>query len=368
LGATSYACQKNPFAQEVKVEKGVNDKGAKRRADYVFYVAPNFRDPRFFVEAKRPGVDLATKDNYFQAIRYGWNSQTPVVVLTNFYQTQLLDCRHKPHIDTALEGRLRLYTLDDLKDPEHFAELYYLLSREAVATGSLEHYAATLPKKRGKAVQLGLFKGGYQRMDRTFLSELDGYREVLARSFNRTNPGLDGSTLTEVTQRVLDRLIFVRFLEDKLIEPEYVVSNFGAKGTAWGDFVSTSRRLDGTYDGIVFKHHPLLDTPKFSVDDGVFADVCEQLAHVNSPYDFNAIPIHILGSIYERFLGNVIVVTPKGAKLEEKPEVRKSGGVYYTPEYIVRYLVKQTVGRCIEGKSPQQMAALKFCDIACGSG
>jgi type I restriction-modification system DNA methylase subunit len=360
--------QKNPFEQEVKVERGVKDKGAKRRADYAFYIAPNFRDPRFYAEAKRPGVDLATRDHYFQAIRYGWNSHTPLAVITNFYQLHLLDCRYKPDIDTALERRVKLYALEDLKEPEKFAELYYLLSREAVASGSLEKFSATLPKKRGKALQLGLFKGGYQRMDRTFLTELDGHREVLARSFNRTNPALDGNTLTEVTQRVLDRLIFIRFLEDKLIEPDYLVANFGFKGTAWGDFVTASRRLDAVYNGVVFKQHLLLDSAKFKVEDAVFSDVCEHLAHVNSPYDFNAVPIHILGSIYERFLGNVIVVTPKGAKLEEKPEVRKAGGVYYTPEYIVRYLSEQTVGRCIDGKSPQQMAGLRFCDIACGSG
>lgn len=363
-----HVLQKNPFEQEVKVERGVKEGGARRRADYAFYVAPNFRDPRFYVEAKRPSVELATKDNYFQAIRYGWNSQTPIVVLTNFYQTHLLDCCYKPDIDTALERRLRGYALNDLKTVEKFAELYYLLSREAVAAGSLEKYSAALPKKRGKSLQLTLFKGGYQRMDRTFLADLDGYREALARSFKETNLSLDGGTLTEVTQRVLDRLIFIRFLEDKLIESNHLVSNSGGKGTAWGDFVAASRHLDAIYNGIVFKQHPLLDTPKFSVDDAVFADVCEQLAHVNSPYDFNYIPIHILGSIYERFLGNVIVTTPKGAKLEEKPEVRKAGGVYYTPEYIVRYLVKWSVGRCIEGKSPQQMAVLRFCDLACGSG
>ena len=360
--------QKNPFAQEVKVERALTERGAKRRADYAFYVAPNFRDPRFYVEAKRPSVDLATKDHYFQAIRYGWNSQTPIVVLTNFHQTHLLDCRYKPDVDTALERRLKFYSAGDLSDPDKFAELYYLLSREAVAAGSLEQYSATLPKKRGKAVQLGLFKGGYQRMDRTFLQDLDSYRSVLARSFRHANPSLDGNTLTEVTQRVLDRLIFIRFLEDKLIEPDYLVSNFGGKGTAWGDFVATSHRLDAKYDGVVFKHHRLIDTQKFNSEGTVFADVCEELSHVNSPYDFNAIPIHILGSIYERFLGNVIVLTPKGIKIEEKPEVRKAGGVYYTPEYIVRFIVKQTVGRCVEGKSPQQMASLRFCDLSCGSG
>lgn len=54
--------------------------------------------------------------------------------------------------------------------------------------------------------------------------------------------------------------------------------------------------------------------------------------------------------------------------VEEKPEVRKAGGVYYTPEYIVRYIVSQTVGKLIEGKTPQEISKLHFADIACGSG
>ena len=104
------------------------------------------------------------------------------------------------------------------------------------------------------------------------------------------------------------------------------------------------------------------------MDDNAFADICEDLAHVNSPYDFNAIPIHILGSIYERFLGKVIVATDKRVRVEEKPEVRKAGGVYYTPEYIVRYIVANTVGKLIKGKTPDQIAEMRFADIACGSG
>ena len=62
------------------------------------------------------------------------------------------------------------------------------------------------------------------------------------------------------------------------------------------------------------------------------------------------------------------------AKVEEKPEVRKAGGVYYTPAYIVDYIVQQTVGRQIEGKSPGQLAGgkdkppFRVLDMACGSG
>lgn len=360
--------QKNPFEQEVHVERGVNMQGARKRADYAFYIAPNFRDVRLFVEAKKPAGDIATAQNYFQTIRYGWNAQTPVAVLTDFEQLQILDCRYKPDVDTALSHCIQKFHYSEYADHEKFAVIYHLFSREAVAAGSLDKFAAGLPKKRGKAVQRGLFKGGWQSIDEAFLEDLDGYRDVLARSFKNRNPQLDGDALTEITQRTIDRLVFIRFLEDKMIHPENLISEFGNKGTAWKDFIAASCKLDGIYNGIVFKQHTILDAPSFKVDDNEFADICKKLAHVNSPYDFNSIPIHILGSIYERFLGKVIVTTAKRATLEEKPEVRKAGGVYYTPEYIVRYIVENTVGKQIDGKTPAQIAEMRFADIACGSG
>lgn len=359
--------QTNPYEQEVKVEPPVSAAG-QRRADYAFHVAPNYRDVRFFVEAKKPHGDIATADNYFQTIRYGWNSETPLAVLTDFEQLHVLDCRYKPDIGTALKRYVARYHYTEYLDRKKFAEIYWLFSREAVADGSLEKRAKELPKPRGKAVQRGLFPGGYQSIDESFLKELDQYRTSLAHTFKNKNPMLDSETLTELAQRTLDRLVFLRFLEDKGIEPQRLVDKFGDKGTAWEDFIAASRRLDGIYNGIVFKQHDILDGGKFRVDDTAFADICESLAHINSPYDFDAIPIHILGSIYERFLGNVIVATDKRAKVEPKPEVRKAGGVYYTPEYIVRYIVENTVGKLIAGKTADQIAEMRFADIACGSG
>jgi type I restriction-modification system DNA methylase subunit len=358
----NHDTQKNPYEQEVKVERkehGVS----QRRADYAFYLAPNFRDVKFYIEAKKPHGEIATTDNYFQTIRYGWNSQTPVAALFDFEQFEIVDCRFKPDLETALQRNLKKFKYTEYSDREKFAEIYWLFSREAVANGALEKYAESLPKKRG-----AMLRGSYQSIDEAFLEELDAHRDALAHIFKNHNPKLDGDKLTEATQRTLDRLVFIRFLEDKLIEPQNLVARFGERGGAWGDFIAASRRLDGIYNGIVFKKNDILDTPTFKVDDGQFSGICKKLSHVNSAYDFNTIPIHILGSIYERFLGKVIVATDKRARVEEKPEVRKAGGVYYTPEYIVRYIVENTVGKLIEGKTPAQIAEMRFADIACGSG
>jgi type I restriction-modification system DNA methylase subunit len=358
----------NPFEQEVKVERGVSMGLAQRHADYAFHVAPRFQDPRFIVEAKKPFGELVTAENYFQTIRYGWNLQTPLAGLTDFEHFHLLDCRYKPDIDTAIDRCQEKWSLQDYFDREKFGRLYWLISREAIANGSLEKFAEALPRPRGKGAQRRLVRGAFQRIDESFLEKLDEYRVTLARVFKNRNPDLDSDTLTEATQRTLDRLVFMRFLEDKVIEPSHFVAKFGARGTAWQGFVAASRRLDAVYNGIVFKKHGILDAPDFRVDDDAFDDICKDLSHQNSPYDFNAIPIHILGSIYERFLGNIIVATDKRVRVEQKPEVRKAGGVYYTPDYIVRYIVENTVGKLIEEKTPDQISEMRFADIACGSG
>ena len=81
------------------------------------------------------------------------------------------------------------------------------------------------------------------------------------------------------------------------------------------------------------------------------------------------LPVEMLGQVYEQFLGKVIRLTAgHQAKIEEKPEVRKAGGVYYTPNYIVDYIVQNTVGRLLEGKTPSEAATLIRLDPACGSG
>ena len=98
-------------------------------------------------------------------------------------------------------------------------------------------------------------------------------------------------------------------------------------------------------------------------------EIIDNLYYPKSPYDFSVLPIEILGKVYERFLGKTIRLTASHqAKVEEKPEVRKAGGVYYTPEFIVNYIVENTIGRLIKGKTPKQIESIKVLDSACGSG
>ena len=374
--------QKNPYEQEVKVEKGVYVGKQQKRADYAFHLAPNFRDVKFYVEAKKPSRNLSNADDYFQSIRYGWNAGTQITFLTDFQEFHILDCRIKPDISSILNYKIKKYHYSDFLNEEKFSEIYWLLSREAVANNSLEKFAESLQKPKGKAILKGTHRGIYQSIDEAFLEELDEIRDSLAKAFKKANPHLESEPLTEMTQRLIDRLVFIRFLEDKQIEPDHYVSEFANSKTAWKDFRIASRKLDAKYNGVVFKKHTIDSDNFIAPDDKTFSLICEELAHVNSPYNFDIIPIHILGSIYERFLGKVVVATDKRVRIEEKPEVRKAGGVYYTPQYIVNYIVDNTVGKLIEGlpdglsadktgkarKTPKEISKMRFADISCGSG
>jgi adenine-specific DNA-methyltransferase len=363
--------QKNPFQQEVKIEKAQRQEGGlgQKRADYAFFLAPDFKQPQFFVEAKKPSRTLRkNRDDYFQTAKYGWNAGTGVSILTDFEEIVIVDCRFKPDFDTILETQIKYYNFKEFKDLEAFKEFYWIFSREALTAGNLVEYIRKLKKPKGSGKQLKIFGGKYQSIDDSFLSYIDQKRQELAIAFYKTNPLLDAYSLTEATQRTIDRLVFMRFLEDKIIEPENIVHSIATSANPWVKFVERTRFLDAKYNGIVFK--PLfIDDKKFGgADDDMFRQLCSELDHTNTPYDFNYIPIHILGSIYERFLGKVVTIADGRATIEEKPEIKKAGGVFYTPKFIVDYIIENTIGKLIEGKTPKQISLLAFADIACGSG
>jgi adenine-specific DNA-methyltransferase len=360
--------QLDPYRQEVKIEKSA--KGERGKADYAFSLSPFFHRVRFFVEAKRPQLDIATPDNCFQAIRYSWPRRVPIAVLTDFYHIHIIDSRFRPNIGTATARVVRTWNCSQFGERESFAEIYWLLSREAVAADSIERFADEhLPAQQVAVRQYSLFPNDTREFDEDFLAKLDEWREDLAVVFKRADVGLNGEQLTEAVQKTLDRLIMVRFLEDKLIEEQPIITRFGQRGKShWADFISASNRLDQIYNGIVFKAHPILESRNFTPEDTAFSQICDELTDEHSPYNFNAIPVEILGRIYERFLGKIVSEKRGKINIVEKESVRKAGGIYYTPDYIVAYMVEQSLGKLVAGKSANELLSLRVIDTSCGSG
>ncbi len=162
-------------------------------------------------------------------------------------------------------------------------------------------------------------------------------------------------------------MVFIRNLEDREIESDGTLfSHTKAKEAIYQHLIPLFRNLDSDYNGLLFKKH---FSEELLIDDKVIKDLIKQMCYPLSPYQFDEIEPEILGRIYEKFLGSKIRLTDgHSAKIEEKPEVRHAGGVYYTPQYIVDYIVQNTVGETIHGKNPEDISAITICDPACGSG
>jgi hypothetical protein len=110
--------------------------------------------------------------------------------------------------------------------------------------------------------------------------------------------------------------------------------------------------------------------------DKTLKPILQRLYWPDGPYDFRVLPPEILGQVYEQFLGKIIKLRPsRSITVEEKPEVRKAGGVYYTPSRVVEFIVTESIGPALAGKTPLSFIGssgkrnvLRICDPACGSG
>jgi len=341
--------------REVIVEKGEAE--TEGRPDYNFRLA---EQTKFFVEAKAPSEPLDSAKHILQAKGYAWNTkQVFFVILTDFEEFRFYDASIQPDERKPDEGLLlTLKYTDYLKNVEKLWEF----SKERVAAGSLD---AMLPRDR-RTQRLRI------PVDEAFLDEMTGWREDLARNIYKNNPDLTAKQLNEVVQRLLDRIVFIRIAEDRhIIEKRQLadaVEEWQARGGKFHLFDWLNdlfHKINEDFNGEIFKPH-LSETIK--IDSEVLARIIERLYPPKSPYRFDVIGVELLGSIYERYLGKTIRPTAKTVRVEEKPEVRKAGGVYYTPKYIVDYIVKNTVGKVIEGKTPKQIEKIRILDPACGSG
>lgn len=352
-----------------------------RRPDYIFRI-DGFS--RFVVEAKPPFVDVATdRDAIFQAKTYAWSAQIPFVVLTNFEQFRLFDATIKPYHAEPDRGVISDFDLRFEDYPTQWDVLIDTFSRDAVANASLEELLAKIKRvRKGRRIR-GIDRmlidiRGTEPVDRVFLKHLEDYRLRFARAlYEQNQPDFPeaktrhgAARLTEATQRLIDRLVFMRVCEDRNITPygelrEVVNSASQNQSDLYSELISRFRRFDEEYNGYLFKAH---FSELLSMPPELLADFIRSLYPPEGAYRFDAIGDDLLGIIYERFLGRVITVKRNHVEAEEKPEVRHAGGVYYTPRFVVDTIIRRVVAPKIEGKSPLEVLDVKILDPACGSG
>jgi hypothetical protein len=332
--------------KDVIHEDAIKVGGASKAPDYCFRIGGT---RKFFVEAKKPAVGLETDpEPAYQLRRYAWTSKLPLSILTDFEEFAVYDCRIPPKVaDRPSVARVFYATCDEYAD--HWDYIAGLFSKDAVLKGAFDKYAESTKRKKGTA-----------EVDAEFLKQIEAWRLALAQNLALRNPQLSVRDLNFAVQRTIDRLIFLRMCEDRGIEIYGGLQALLNGDHAYERLAVLFRQADDKYNSGLFyftaeagREPPDTLTLDLTLDDKVLKDIIKSLYYPESPYEFSVLPPEVLGQVYEQFLGKVIRLTAgHHAKVEEKPEVRKAGGVYYTPAYIVDYIVKNTVGKLLEERVP----------------
>jgi type I restriction-modification system DNA methylase subunit len=342
--------------REVIHEDRVKVSGATKAPDYSFRLVGGKR--LFFVEAKKPSVSVKEDiQPAYQVRRYGWSAKLPISIITDFEEFAVYDCTKKPKPnDKPAVARIKYLSFRDYI--KEFDFIWDTFSKEQVLKGSFDKFLLSDTNKKGTAT-----------VDKDFLESLDRWRTYLAVNISWKNRTLDEDEINFVVQQTIDRIIFLRIAEDRSVEPYGNLKNAVKQGNLYQNLFDLFQRADEKYNSGLFDIKKDKISRNVVIENKIIRTIINELYYPECPYEFSVLSVEILGSAYEQFLGKVIRITPAHhAKIEEKPEVRKAGGVYYTPQYIVDYIVKNTVGKLIEGKTPKEISKIKILDPACGSG
>jgi type I restriction-modification system DNA methylase subunit len=348
--------------KDVIHEDAVKVSGITKAPDYSFRIGGQ---RKFFVEAKQPSINIKEAPApAFQVRRYAWSAKLPLSIVTDFDEFAVYDCRIKPdQADRSDKARIKYYTYKQYT--EKWDEIASVFSKDAILKGSFDKYAESNKAKRGTA-----------EVDSAFLAEIESWRESLARNIALRNT-LSVRELNDSVQRIIDRIIFLRIAEDRGIEDYGALRGICNGNNTYGRLQELFDKADDRYNSGLFHFRPEKGeteppdrlTPNLIIDDKPLKDILKTLYYPDSPYEFAVLPADILGQVYEQFLGKVIRLTSDHrAVVEDKPEVKKAGGVFYTPTYIVDYIVQNTVGKLLEDKTPKKAESLRILDPACGSG
>ncbi len=358
---------KGGFAEaykDVVHEDSIKIAGSSKAPDYAFRVGGT---RKFFVETKAPNVGIKTDAlAAYQLRRYGWSAKLPLSILTDFTGFAVYDCRIKPvQGDKVSKGRLLYIGFEDYKS--RWDEIAAIFSQQAILKGAFDRYSNDSTKKRGTA-----------EVDTAFLAEIEGWRESLAKSIARRN-ALSIRDLNTAVQRTIDRIIFLRIAEARGFEQYGTLQKLAKGSDVYKRLTALFRIADDRYNSGLFHFKAgdgsaeTLDTfsLNLTIEDKPLKELFSGLYFPESPYEFSVLPADILGQVYEQFLGKVITLQGKVASVETKVEVKKAGGVFYTPTYIAKYIVEKTLTHALQGRSPGQISGakpLRIIDPACGSG
>jgi len=342
--------------REVVREDKIKIQKKTKAPDYCFRIGGN---RKFFVEAKKPQIDIKSDYNpAYQLRRYAYTSNLPLSILTDFEEFAIYDTRIKPNVNDKSDNA-RIFYCTYKEYFNNFDFIYNTFSKEGILKGSFDRYIGSNKNKKGTS-----------EVDKEFLKLIDDWREKIAKNIAKKNYNLDIDDINFAVQKIIDRIIFLRIAEDRGIEKYGQLQDLLNKQYIYSELLNLFYASEKKYDSGLFdfKKEDKI-TPNILIDNDILNYIIKPIYYPDSPYEFSVLDVEILGNIYEQFLDKTIRLTPyRQVKIEYKPDVKKAGGVYYTPSYIVDYIVSNTIGELINNKIPEDVNNLKILDPACGSG
>ena len=316
-----------------------------------------------------PGMAVDRTPQEQQAINYAFQNGGSWAILTNFEKLRLFNARRDWLVLSFEEPSAYLGEFD----------LLWQLSYEQVRSGGLD----ALSNQRHR-----------EDVDTNYLNFINQWRQRLAQdiiSRRGENPwafATDGSIrlaeLRSVVQRILDRLVVIRFAEDHLIVPPGTLLSIDEHRRTNPYAFTLSESLGRLFRRFDEEHNSALFAPDLAdravIGDTVFSGLIQKLYEAR----YRALSADIMGNTYEQYLGKTLIQVGGGVLTADNLETRKKQGSYYTPQVIVRYLVDNSLGRHLYAtadgspdgerladETPKRAADirnLRVIDPACGSG
>lgn len=341
---------KKGFVKQEQVRRGEK----RGHADYAFKIRDKIV---FFLEVKRIGIPL-DKEADKQVISYALSKRIPFAVSTNFEQLKIF-CVEQ---EKAIKNVFRVF-----RSPEDYTHRFhdlFFLSQESFKQGLILKEAESEGRLKKRV-----------SIDKTLLEDLMRIRSLIASDIEKNYPNkYKINEKDEIIQRIIDRLIFIRKCEDTGINPENVILTeirHLPDNKAYPKLKDIFKKYNEIYNGGLFTVAKDNDCDKIDINGAIIKKLAYYLYESKDReyiYNFDWIDADVLGQVYEQYLGKLLAQTRSGkAKLKSGQAHRKEQGIYYTPTYIVDYIVKNTVGGLLKDKKIK-VKDIRILDPASGSG
>jgi type I restriction-modification system DNA methylase subunit len=291
-----------------------------------------------------------------QAIDYAWTKSVTWALLSDFEGLRVFNAEWKesnPFSAQFIEFDLDTYLTD-------FERLWWLSKPE---TGA--HRLDLEAERVGKKVKR-------QPVSQTLFDDLKKWRGNLFKNYKAFNPIIPAAEIDSAVLRLLNRLIFIRTAEDRQVEDNRlrslvrVLKDKKQINHLDRELAALFHQFDQTYNSELFARH---FSEELQIPPTDLEEVIEGLYEKNYVrYNFNALDADVLGTAYEQYLGHVVAEGVDETHVEEKRTKRKSQGIYYTPTFVTKYIVQQTVEKYLDEHGYNPSKPPRVLDMACGSG